>query len=232
MRPFKKTYLLPCMTVAFIMICGAAFAYKFDFTTVNDVVTSVRKEFAKIQSYQAEFKIVTDGQGKGKLQTGIIKYKSANKLCVEFSQPAGQRIVSDGKTMWIYIPSLHVVAEQDLKSDTGLFSSNTKSGLSRLFSKYHYRFASKEQPEPQDDGSKMYTIILKQKESRSGYRRMKLWITEKYFITRAVGETSTGKRIDISFSNLKTNVNIPNATFRFEAPSSARVIKNPMISEE
>ncbi len=208
------------------------YAFKFDFTTVSDIVDNIKKNFGKMESYQANFTIMSDKGGKTSQQTGTIKYKAHNKLCIEFSQPYGQKIVSNGKTMWIYIPSMNVVAEQDLNSESGIFTSGSKSGLNWLFSKYHYRFASKEQPETQEDGTKRYTLILKQKESRSGYRKMKLWVTERYFIIRAQGETSTGKKVDIAFSDLKTNVGLPNSIFKFDIPSRARVIKNPMIAEE
>jgi len=217
-----------------LLVCTATdlFAFKFDFTTVSDIVDNIKKNFGKMESYQANFTIVSDKGGRTSHQAGTIKYKAHNKLCIEFSQPVGQKIVSNGKTMWIYIPSMNVVAEQDLNSDSGIFTSGSKSGLRWLFSKYHYRFASKEQPETQDDGTKRYTLILKQKESRSGFRKMKLWVTERYFIIRAQGETSTGKKVDIAFSDLKTNISLPNGLFKFDVPSRARVIKNPMISEE
>jgi len=207
-------------------------AYQFDFVTVGDIVQKVKQKFGSLQSYQADFTVVSLKTGKMKAQSGTIKYKSSDKLLIEFQQPFGQRIVSNGKTMWIYVPSMNVVAEQNLKSDTGLFSSNTKSGLTRLFSKYHYRFASKEEPEVDSDGRKFYTLHLKQRESRSGFRTLQLWISEDYFITKAKGETSTGKVIEITFSNIRTNINFPASMFRFDVPARARKIVNPMISEE
>jgi outer membrane lipoprotein carrier protein len=207
-------------------------AYQFDFITVGDVVQKVREKFGKLETYQASFAIVSQKMGKMKAQSGIIKYKSTDKLVVEFQQPYGQKIVSNGKTMWIYIPSMNVVAEQTLKADSGIFTSNTKSGLTRLFNKYHYRFASKDQPEVMADGKKYYTLHLKQKESRSGFRTLQLWISEDYFIVKAKGETSSGKVIEISFSNIQTNVNLPGSIFRFDVPAHARIIKNPMLSEE
>ncbi len=224
-------------TILFIIACIAVtatdlYAFKFDFTTVSDIVDNIKSNFGKLDTYQANFTIMSDKGGKTNHQAGTIKYKAHNKLCIEFSQPFGQKIVSNGKMMWIYIPSMNVVAEQDLNSESGIFTTGSKSGLNWLFSKYHYRFASKDQPETQDDGTKRYTLILKQKESRSGYRKMKLWVTERYFIIRAQGETSTGKKVDIAFSDLKTNVSLPNGLFKFDVPSRARVIKNPMISEE
>jgi outer membrane lipoprotein-sorting protein len=206
--------------------------YRFDFITVSDVVKKVRKRFSEIDSYQAKFTIHSTKMGKTRHQTGILKYKAPNRLLIQFFQPSGQKIVSNGSMMWIYIPSLNVVAEQDLKSgDQGLFGSGTKSGLRRLFSKYHYRFDSKEQPE-EADGEKYYTLFLKQKESRSGYKHLKLWVNSDYMIQKAEGKTTTGKQVTISFSNISTDVRHPSGIFKFDIPPRARVIKNPMISEE
>lgn len=215
-----------------LFITASAGAYRFDFITVSDVVRDVQKKFGSLDSYQARFNIVSEKHGKASRQSGIVKYKANNKLLIEFRQPYGQKIISNGSTMWIYIPSMNVVAEQDLKDDPGLFSTTSSSGLRSLFSKYHYRFASKEQPETQPNGAKMYTLLLKQKESRAGYRSIKLWISEDYFIRKANGKTSTGKEIDIVLSDIKTNVKLPNGIFKFDIPARARVIKNPMISEE
>ncbi len=207
--------------------------YKFEFITVSDIVKKVKQRFAEIDSYQAKFRIVTEKLGKKNYQSGTVKYRSSDKLLVEFHQPYGQKIVSDGKMMWIYIPSMNVVAEQDLDSDSdSIFSSGTGSGLRRLFSKYHYRFASKKQPELQPDGTKKYTLFLKQKESRSGFRTLRLWISEDFIIAKAYGETSSGKKVEIRFDDIRTDVNLPLGIFRFDIPSRARVIKNPMISEE
>ena len=207
-------------------------AYKFDFVTVSDVVKKIQKRFGELESYRANFTIVSEKGGKKIRQTGVINYKASNKLLIKFYSPQGQKIVSNGKMMWIYIPSMNVVAEQDLKSDQGFFSTGTKSGLKRLFSKYHYRFAGKEQPEVQKNGKKLYTLYLKQKESRNGYRTLRLWVSEDFIIQRAQGETSSGKKVDISFKNLKTNVDLPNGLFKFDVPARARVIKNPMIAED
>ena len=87
-------------------------------------------------------------------------------------------------------------------------------------------------PEVQKDGSKQYTLLLKQRESRSGYRSIKLWISESYFILKAKGETSSGKVVEIQFSNIKTNINLPNGLFKYDIPSRARVIKNPLREQE
>ena len=227
----KKTPLI-AFVIFFSFMAANGFAYKFDFVTVSDVVNNIKNNYSKLESYQANFTILSDKGGKKATQTGILRFKSSDKLLMEFNQPSRQKIVSDGKMMWIYIPSMNVVAEQDLMSDSGLFTSGSEAGLNRLFSKYHYRFASKDEPETMKDGSKMYTLVLKQKESRGGYKTINLWISENFFIQKAEGYTSSGKKVEITLSDIKTNIDMPNGMFKFDIPATARVIKNPMISEE
>ncbi len=229
----RLVVIIISLLTVFIFFADSS-AYKtFEFTTVSDVVKKVKKNFSELDSYQANFKIISEKLGTKTYKSGVIKYKASNKLLVEFNNPKGQKIISDGKKMWIYIPSMNVVAEQDLKSDSdSFFSTGTTSGLKRLFSKYHYKFASKTQPEKQDDGSNQYTLFLKQMETRSGFRSIKLWISENFFITRAFGESTTGKSLEIDFSNIKTNIVLPNDIFQFDIPPKARIIKNPMLSEE
>lgn len=215
-----------------LILSSVVYAYKFDFVTVTDIVSKVQKKFEGLETYQAQFKITSEKLGKKIIQRGVIKYKDSGRLLIDFHQPYGQKIVSDGKSMWIYIPAMNVVAEQDLENDAGLFSSASGAGLKRLFRKYHYRFASKEQPKRMKDGDKKYTLLLRQKEKKSGFRKIKLWISEDFFIEKATGETSTGKTVEITFSKIQTDLDLPNGEFKFDMPAHARIIRNPMISEE
>ncbi len=205
----------------------------FNFVTVTDIVKKVRTRFGELDSYQADFVMTSHKLGAASRQTGTVKYKAANRLLIDSFGTRRYQIVSDGKKMWIYIPGMNAVVRQDLKSDSdSLFSAGTKSGLQRLFSKYHYKFASKTQPEVQSDGSKKYTLFLKQKESRGGFRTIKLWVSEDFLIARAEGETAIGKKVDIEFKNIKTDVSLPNGIFKFDIPSQAKVVINPLMSEE
>lgn len=222
------------LAVALLLIfpLTVVFAYKFDFVTVNDVVDNVKKKYSGIDNYQADFTIETNKMGDRSTQKGEIKFKKGGRLAVNFTTPYGQKIVSNGELMWIYIPTMNVVAEQTLKDNGSIFSSASDTGIKRLFEKYHFRFAGKDQPETGKDGKKMYTLVLKQKESRSGYRTIKLWISEDYMIYRAQGETSNSKIVDITFSNIRTDIDHPNGIFKFDIPGNARIIKNPMVAEE
>jgi len=229
-----KMSIIPVLVAALCLgLVSDSRADLFNFITVTDIVKKVKKRFSEIDSYQADFTMVSHKMGAVSRQTGTIKYKASNKVLIDCFGPRRYQIVSDGRKMWIYIPAMNSVVRQDLKSDSdSIFSTGTKSGLKRLFSKYHYKFASKNQPELQSDGSKMYTLFLKQKESRGGFRTMKLWVGEDFFITRAEGETAIGKKVEMDLRNIKTNVSLPNGLFKFDIPAQAKVVINPLMSEE
>ena len=226
----KKNFIILAIVLLIFVPCIMGYPYKFDFITVNDIVKQIKKAFSDVDSYQASFVMISDRIGKRQTQSGTIWYKSPHYLRVDFDSPYGQRIVSDGNQVWIYIPSLNIVAEQDLNSGT-LFSVGTGPGLNRLFSKYHYRFDGKEQPR-EESNNRYYVLFLKQKETRSGFRTLKLWVNEQYFITKAYGETASGKNITLEIKNVTTKVDVKKGFFKFDPPSNARIIKNPMLAEE
>ncbi|MFW5808239.1 MAG: outer membrane lipoprotein chaperone LolA [Spirochaetota bacterium] len=216
-----------------VLAAGSVFAQDFEFVTVSDVVKEVKERFADVESYSASFTIRSTKGSDSTVQSGTVRSLKPNMLRVDYTSPTSQKVVSNGERMWIYIPSLNVVAEQDLKEDnTTTFSTSSAVGLKRLFRKYHYKFASKDQPKRLEDGKNYYTLDLKQKERRSGYKTLRLWVNEDYLITRAEGETSSGKTVVIEFSNINLSANLNKSMFTFEVPSNARTIKNPMISEE
>ncbi|HOJ28906.1 MAG TPA: outer-membrane lipoprotein carrier protein LolA [Spirochaetota bacterium] len=225
----KKLLRIAIAPVIVFLCVITGYSYKFDFVTVNDIVKQIKKTFSDVESYQANFVMVSDKMGKRQTQSGTIWYMSPHYLRIDFDVPYGQKIVSDGKQVWIYIPSINVVAEQDLNSS--MFAIGTGSGLNRLFSKYHYKFDGKEQPRVEGN-NKYYVLFLKQKETRSGFRTMKLWVNEQYFITKAAGETANGKNITIKIKNINTKVDLKKGFFKFDPPSNARIIKNPMLAEE
>ncbi|HPK44112.1 MAG TPA: outer membrane lipoprotein carrier protein LolA, partial [Spirochaetota bacterium] len=93
------------------------------------------------------------------------------------------------------------------------------------------RFDGKEQPR-EESNNRYYVLFLKQKETRSGFRTLKLWVNEQYFITKAYGETASGKNITLEIKNVTTKIDVKKGFFKFDPPSNARIIKNPMLVEE
>lgn len=206
----------------------------------SEVEKNIRKRFSTIQSYSADFKIQTKDGKSTRTMEGVCLYKKPGKVRYDFTQPEGDTIVSDGKTLWIYIKKLQVVGKQDLTiqkdSKSGpVFVSNTPEGLNRLFRKYHYKFDSIHQPRTIDpkDPNEYFVLAMEQREKIGGFEKMTLYVDAvTYMIRRADAVDGRGKETSIQFYNLDINRNIEDGLFNFHPSGNAKIVNNPLVTED
>lgn len=198
------------------------------------VARKIIEKYESFDNYKAEFVIQT----KNKTMRGISYYQKPGKIRFEFYQPNGDLMISDGKILWIVIPSQRLVGKQDLKLDVKdednkpIFAVMPGSGIRHLFTKYHYKFDDIHQPK-EINNKKYFVMDLEQKVKIGGYRNIKLFINaENYFIEKAIAEGSFGVQTTIEFSNIKTNTEIEGKLFQFQPPENYRIVLNPLVSEE
>lgn len=205
----------------------------------SEVVKKIKKKFSEINSYSADFQIRTLDNKKEKSMRGKCLYKRPGKIRYDFSEPEGDEIVSDGKTLYIFIKRLGAVGKQDLSLDKknssgAIFGTNSADGLSRLFRKYHYKFDAIEQPRLviDKDPTKYFVLELDQREKIGGYEKMKLFVdSESYLIKRAIATDGRGKETTIAFSNINFEEEIQDGVFNFHMSGNAKIVNNPLVSE-
>jgi len=205
----------------------------------SEVVKKIKKKFEGIQTYNADFAIKSLDNKKEKSMRGKCQYKRPGKIRYNFLEPEGDEIVSDGKTLYIYIKKLNAVGKQDLTMDKknssgNIFTANSPEGLSRLFKKYHYKFDTIEQPRLvfDKDNTKYFVLDLDQRERIGGFEKMKLYVdSESYVIKRAQGFDGRGKETTVAFSNIKFDEEIQDGIFNFHLSGNAKIVNNPLVSE-
>ncbi|TGK00914.1 outer membrane lipoprotein carrier protein LolA [Leptospira semungkisensis] len=234
-----RTPILSLVVLFFILDLGAQSSAKHNWNSPSEVVKKVRKNFSDLQSYKADFMIQTEANKKVTTKKGVCYYKKGGKIKYEFSDPAGDEIVSDGKTLWIFIKRLNAAGKQDLtlnKSNKSgpIFSPATEEGLSRIFRKYHYKFDSIEQPQiSQKDNRKYFVLALEQREKIGGYETMILSVdAETYFIKKAVASDGRGKVTTVEFFGVDRNADIEDGVFNFRPDGNSKIVNNPLVSEE
>lgn len=209
---------------------------KFDFVVAKDIVKKILKEFKSYNTYQANFKIVSKKGRKTKVRRGTISFRKPDKVRMDFSRPRRQSIVSDGESIWIYVPRLKLLGQQELKSkgDEGFFSKKIPIGLNRLFSLYHYSFTKQKQPSQANIGGqkgKYYTLALKQTTMTSGFRKMTLWVNQDYHIRQVKASTALGKKVTMTFTKIKTGIDLKESLFVFNKDKYPirNTVKNPLV---
>lgn len=110
----KKTIILS-FYILFLVLEPAFLAQPaHNWNSPSEVVKQVKKKFNDLSSYKANFQIQTVSNKKSKNMRGVCLYKKGGRIRYQFSDPSGDEIVSDGKTLYIYIARLNAVGKQDL----------------------------------------------------------------------------------------------------------------------
>lgn len=199
-----------------------------------EVARKVMKVYDEMNSYRAEFQIQT----AKKTMTGTASYLKPGKVRFDFTSPGGDMLLSDGKVLWIVIQRLNVIGRQDLtldqKDENGnrIFAVMPGAGISRLFRKYHYRFAGLDQPRTVD-GKEYYVLELEQKEKIGGYTQMTLYInSQNYLIEKAEAIDSLDGKTLIQYRNIRPGEPLDGKLFQYSPPDNQRVVYNPLVQEE
>lgn len=198
------------------------------------VAKEVIKVYDSFNTYQANFKITT----KNKVMTGIAYYKKPGKVRFDFNQPYGDLLITDGKILWIVVGRQNLIGKQDLtlrakdENNRPIFAVMPGKGVEHLFKKYHYKFDDINQPKEME-GKKYFVLDLEKIEKIGGYEKMLLYINaENFLIEKAIAEGSFGTKTTIEFSNVKTNIELEGKLFQYNPPENARIVLNPLVSEE
>ncbi len=203
-----------------------------------EVARKVQKTFEDLDHFTASFDMTTREGSRSKSLSGRVYYQKPGKIRYEFSRPAGNLIVSDGRIMWFYIRRLNAVGKQELTlkkqnaSGRDIFTADPQSGLKRLFRKYHYSFDTPEQPRDVN-GGRFFILDMEQREKIGGYERIKLFVdAESYLVKRAEAADGYGKETTITFSDMNTQRKLEGKLFQYQPDDGVRVVLNPLVKED
>lgn len=204
-----------------------------EFLHPADVVVEMKNRFKKMKTFQASFHIQTEENRKKTEARGLVYYKQNGKINFTFNKPAGDKIISDGRRLWIYIASMNALAVQDLnnqKKGKSIYDTVSYDGLVALFKNYHYSFRTPQQPE-QKDGENYYVFQLKEKVASGSFSSMLIYVSPKDHLIRFVEAFSaSGREVHLKFSSIKLDEDLPNSLFSYEIKGNTRVIENPLTT--
>ncbi len=238
MKQTKKILKVMSFCILIFFAVSPIFSQSHNWNSPSEVVKKIKKKFSNLKSYSAEFRITTINNKKTTLMRGNCFYKAPGKVRYDFKEPDGDAIVSDGKTLWIYIKRIGAVGKQDLElkksnSSGPIFQATTSEGLNRLFRKYHYKFDSINQPQVSPkDGKQYFVLALEQREKIGGYENMVLFVdAETYLIKKAVAIDGRGKESTMEFASIQLDSDIEDGMFNYHISGNAKIVNNPLVSE-
>ena len=167
---------------------------------------------------------------------GRLSYKRPNLLRIDFTEPAGQVIVSDGSVLTIYYPALDVIFEQKLgdRGDDSAVGLASRQGLDYLQNNYAIAYLEGPDPVALDEGSSELVVKLNltSRSATEGFRQLEIAVSASNLIRRIAGITVGLEQHRFDFLGVRTNQNIPEQRFVYESPASANVYRDFLFDSE
>lgn len=206
-----------------------------DIRTAQKFFQDLSDRYAGFNTYQADVAISIGAQN----MAGEMTFKSPSHVRIDFSSPAEQVLVSDGRVLKIYIPAYSTLLTQRLNNDTtgddgaAGVSIATAKGLALMQERYFIAYLEGPNAVSLDENSreKVIKLNLTWKSTTEGFRSMIISVIPNGYIRRIEAETVQKESVVFDFTNVKINEPVADNVFDYEEPASASIYSD-FITEE
>lgn len=213
MRP-----LIPAAVIAL------AFAASADAQTPADAALDRAViAYRSVQTLRATFdqSLANPVTGRSSQAKGELLVKRPGRIAVRFTEPSGDRIVSDGKYVWIYLPTSApgqvIRGHADAAQGTGMDVST------ELLTAPRTKFDVTDAGAATVNGRATRIVVLTPKSARN-YTRARLWIDDADGVVRQLElSENSGVVRTVTFRTIQLNARVPESAFKFEVPKGAKV---------
>jgi outer membrane lipoprotein carrier protein len=152
---------------------------------------------------------------------GELCQRRPDRFDMRFTDPAGDRVVADGRYLWVYFPSTD--PDQAFRTSPG-----EAEGRFDLHAEFLQDPGRRYTPTLAGEalvGGRATRILALRPRGASPYLRARIWVDTEDALVRKIEITETeGFTRTIELSDLRTNLQIPDARFRFDPPAGVRVV--------
>src|SRR4030095_7900141 len=192
--------------------------------SLDDVLREVEGVYGRMTDLRADFTQVAFNKSLSQSipAKGTVYLKKGGKLRWECTQPTPKEIVSDGKKLWVYTPTLNQAnvaeAPEALAGPAGSFLA----GLGKLRSEFQVRFLNPAQPKDTDGN---WVLDLTPKQPLPTLTRLILALDPKSWeIKKAVVHDQFENTVTMRFTKMAVNSGLPDRTFTFVAPKGVVIV--------
>ena len=194
----------------------------------TDLLDRAVTAWSKVKTARATFEqtITNALTGRTLKSTGEYQQERPGKLSVLFDDPANDRIVADGKFVWLYLPSS--APDQVIKSSQSAVGTGTVD-LSAQFltsprTKYTVNPVGKLMVA--DKSTHGYNLIPKS-EATAQFKVATVWIDDADATIRMFEVVdANGVRRRVQLTSFRTNVPVDESAFTFVVPKGVRIVEH------
>ena len=192
--------------------------------SLDDVVREIESVYSRMTDLRADF--TQTAFNKSLNQTiparGTVYLKKGGKLRWEYTEPTPQEIVSDGKKLWVYTPTLNQANVADAPEALAGPAGSFLAGLGRLRTEFQVRFLNPAQPK---DAEGNWALDLTPKQPLPTLTRLILSVDPRSWeIRKAIVHDQFENTVTMRFTKMAVNSGLPEKTFTFVAPKGVVIV--------
>ena len=188
------------------------------------VLARARAAYDTIHTLRTDFIQIVDNPMVGAPDTtrGVLFQQPPSRFTMNFTHPKGDRILADGKYLWIYTPSTTPgqVIRTVLPSNGGTGPNLIGQFVEHSAERYHARWVRSD-----STASGVTDVIhLEPIQTDQPYTEATVSITRAGLVTRLEITETSGQRRVLIFSKHRLNGKLSGGTFRFTPGAGVRVV--------
>ena len=192
-------------------------------STADSALDRAVAAYQKVQTLRASFdqSLSNPITGRSSRASGELLVKRPGRISIRFAAPSSDRIVSDGKYVWVYLPTSApgqvIRAHANASQGTGMDVST------ELLTAPRTKFDVSDAGAATVNGRSTRVVVLAPRTARN-YTRARLWIGGADGIVRQLELTeNSGVVRTIVFRTIQLNARLPASAFRFDVPKGVKI---------
>ena len=192
--------------------------------SLDDVVRGLESAYGKMNDLKGDFSQTAFNKSLNQTipAQGTVYLKKGGKLRWEYTEPTQQEIVCDGKTIWIYTPTLNQVnvgqAPEALAGPAGSFLT----GLGRVREFFTVRFLNPAQPR---DAEGNVVLDLTPKQPLPTLTRLILSVDpNSWEMRKAIVYDQFENTVTMRFTKVAVNTGLADKLFTFVPPKGVATV--------
>jgi outer membrane lipoprotein carrier protein len=191
----------------------------------NALVGRSSRVYRSLTSLTADFVQIIDNPMIDSAESrGRLVQAGPDKLAMRFTDPAGEAVIIDGRSVWVYTPSTTPgqVIRMSVPSGGPVYGYNM---LAWLLDRPAERYTASYVQADVVGGRSMDVVELVPAVPDLPFEKAVLWLDRADGIPRRLEITEhSGATRTLTLSKVRVNQSVPESTFRFDVPSGVRVV--------
>jgi len=227
--PFSHYSVRAIAALAFVTAAGWSGELRAQVSDPAAVLARARAEYATVRTARAEFtqEIKNPLTARTLQSRGTLVQRKPGRVAVTFADPAGDRIVSDGQWLWVYIPS--TAPGQVIRMPAGDGGTGGVDLAATVLEAPREGYTLSDAGARAVNGRPARGVSLVAKAGVAvPFPRATIWIDNADASVREVAITDdTGIARTIKLVTWEKNVAVDAAAFTFRVPKGVKVVKQP-----